>query len=442
MIGRGDVGFNEASKVWNGFVDAVPIGVWICKEEKNVVEALNASKECGFTIKGGGHNVGGLALREGALCISLEGMRDVVVDVDKKRVTCGGGCLGATVDGATSCLQNLYVAGMGLISTTGIGGLASGGGVGWLARKWGLAIDNVESVDMVLANGSVVKGVCETHEPDLFWGVRGGGSNFGVITSFTFRLVTVHHVGITTFVFEDKIDDAMEAYVSLCAGAADQVTALGFLSSESCLIDRFVVMVAWIPEEGVDEHDILSTLASLEAATTLLKGICAWSQTEVVPLVELQRRFDAGNVGGRRYFWKSRFLNSWDEVRAAIKVGKHCLTHGAPSQGCSVEFVPFGGAIARNRGIGCFGHRDAVMEMHSIAVWDEAALDAKYVSWSRTFGDMLGGGSAGGNINILGPSQRGPDASKLAYGPHWNRLLEVKRKYDPDNRFRCNHNIQ
>lgn len=440
-IARGEKGFEEAIRIWNAFVKVEPRAVWRCSSVADVVSALRWAKENGVVsvaVKGGGHNVGGLARgNSDSLCLSLEGMRDVVVDVQRKTVKCGGGCLASQVDGATA-VHGLYVAGLGLISETGVGGLATGGGVGWLARRYGLAVDSMQSVDMVLADGTVLEGVSEEHEPELFFAVRGGGSNFGIVTSFTFRLVAVHHVFVRTLVFEEHIDQAMDAYVSLCAAAPNQVTALGFLSSESNLIDRFVVMVAWIPEEG--SEDLVASEAAVKRASASMDDLCTFSMLDCMPLVDLQRRFDEGNRGGRRYYWKSKFLTSWEQVRDATKVAKQCLTQGAPSRGCSVEFVPFGGQIALNKNVGCFGHRDAVMEMHSICVWDDEASDAKCVGWSKAFGDRLGGGGAG-NINILGPSQRSVETTKLAYGAHWERLVQAKRKYDPTNLFSCNHNI-
>jgi FAD/FMN-containing dehydrogenase len=235
--------FSSLCVVWNSFVSRVPVAVLRCTSVEGVCDAVRHATKQGWdvAVRGGGHNVSGLALgaKDGAYVIDLSAMRGVHVDTKVQVAVCQGGCLAMDVDAATAP-HNLYVAGLGLISTTGIGGLAMGGGVGWLARKYGLAIDNIVSVDLVNANGELLRTVSESHCADLFFGVRGGGSNFGIVVSFTFRLVSVPYVAVRTVVFDTHMDKALSIYGDFVCGAADNITAYGFLSSCDNLLERLV----------------------------------------------------------------------------------------------------------------------------------------------------------------------------------------------------------
>lgn len=445
VLREGDAGFADAAAVWNGFCSRAVWGVAVCSSANDVANAVQfaRAKQLPIAVKGGGHNVAGLSqgVQDGSLVISLEKMKQITVDVERKRCVAQGGCTGAQVDSATG-KHDLYVAGLGLISTTGIGGLATGGGVGWLARKYGLCIDSIVGIDIVTANGEIISDVNQTNHPDLFFGVRGGGGNFGIVTAFQFKLVHVPFVVVRYLSFDSGHLKAMKTYGELLGTLPDKFTALGFLSSEDNLLERFLVVMCLIPDEG--EKDMEGAIAQITDASKTLKG-ASWEQTDVLPLHELQQKFDEGNRAGRRYYWKSQFvpsLQSFDAVSAAAVAA--VTQKDTPKQGCSVEFVHFGGQISRLAN-GCFAHRDVAFEMHSICVWDSKDGDESRIAWSRSFGEKISAALKAddlpGNVNILGPGQKSEAVTRRAYGKHFDRLREIKRKYDPDNVFRANHNI-
>lgn len=457
VLHEGDVGFKEATHIWNAFCSKRPWGVVMCSCAEDVARAVRFARQHHrpVAVLGGGHNVAGLALgghqeeeeeKERALVISLSRMRRTHVDAQSRTCWAEGGCLGRDVDGATGMQHQLYVAGLGLISETGIGGLATGGGVGWLARRYGMAIDSIEALDAVNANGDVVNGISRQNEPELFFGLCGATSNLGIVTRFHFRLVHVPFVAVSYLSFSSNHLNAMLTYGKVLPTLPDRVTALGFLSSEHNLLERFLIMVAIIPDEGETDMDkVLRELSEFEKKFCATSG-CDWSNTEVMPLYELQKKFDEGNRPDRRYYWKSQFLQNMDKFPQICEAVIHCVTHGAPKTGCSVEFVHFGGQIARGT-TGCFAHRNVALEMHSICVWDDPNGDEQRVQWSRHFGHAIAKVFAAneedlpGNINILGPGQRNESTTRKAYGEHFERLREAKRKFDPDNLFRANHNV-
>ncbi|MEO3430217.1 FAD-binding oxidoreductase [Pelagibius sp. CAU 1746] len=427
-------GYDEARHIWNGMVDRRPAMIVRCAGAADVATAVNFGRERDLLIavKGGGHNVAGNAVCDGGLMIDLSAMREVRADPEQRRARAGGGATWGDFDAETQVF-GLATTG-GLISATGVAGLTLGGGIGWLSRSYGLACDNLVSVDVVTAAGGRVRASAEENA-DLFWGLKGGSGNFGIATSFEFRLHPVGPLvfaGMTLYPL-DAARDMLIWFRDFMQQAPDALGGLaGFVTAPDGT-PAFALIGVYCGEPSQGE----AVLKPLREARRPLLDTFAPS-----PYRKIQTLFDASSPPGLRYYWKSSFLDSLPEEAVAVAVGR---AREFPSPNCKI-FVEFlGGAVSRiPREDAVFDHRDSPYNLLIIGGWDDPARDDICRAWVRqTWQAMRPFETEGVYVNYLGTeSDEGADRLAAAYGPgKYDRLVALKRKYDPANLFRMNQNI-
>jgi hypothetical protein len=439
----GDGAYEQSRMLWNGDIDRHPALIARCKRPAQVAEAIGLARRQGLelTVRGGGHSFGGLAICDDGLMIDLSRMNAVVVDPVARRAHCGGGATWADLDAATQG-HGLAVTG-GVVSHTGVGGLTLGGGMGWLTRKAGLSCDSLVSADVVLADGRIVTASAEEH-PDLFWALRGGGGNFGVVTAFEFAL---HEVGplAQLGLFFWAVDQGVEA-LRFCreyiAGLPDDAGVLlaglsappePFVPDEHQLCDGFALVVAtW---GSTEEHAEL-----VRPVREQMPGL--FDLVTPIPYTELQQMFDEGNEWGTYGYEKGLYVDDLSD--AVIEV----LVEHLPRKSSPLSFVPgfaLGGAFARaGDDDTAFGGRRSTRYAFSIAAICPAPelLEADR-RWVRAFWEALRphtGGPAG-YVNFMTEIEE--DRVRAAYGAaKYERLARIKADYDPDNLFHHNANIR
>lgn len=438
VLGPGDPEYDAARRVWNGTVDRRPALIARCHRAGDVAAALRYAVAEGLpvSVRGGGHNVAGTAVADGALLIDLAPMRGVRVDATAGLVTAEGGCLLGDLDAATTPYGLACPA--GVVSHTGLGGLALGGGYGWLARKWGLTCDHLEAAEVVLADGSIVEATGHSH-PELLWALRGGGGNFGVVTRFTLRLRPVGPVYLRRAVYPvAQAGPVLAAYQEFAEAQGADLHAVGTL--------RRATANTWVPA-GLDGRPALylSTAwfgdpAHGRAATEALHGALApaGAAEEVLSYAALQALGDTSEPHGHRYYTKSCYLTGLsaaaDELAAA--------TTEIPAPLSTIDFEFLRGAIAADSAESAFPNRDAPYICTASAHWTDAADDDRNAAWSRrTIGRLDSWRHDGVYVNY----QEGSGNSRAmdTYGgPRYRQLADVKGKYDPNNLFRGNQNIR
>ena len=431
--------YDVVRSVWNGMIDRRPAVIVRPTGTADVVAAVNFARdnELEVAIHGGGHNVSGNAVTNGGLMIDLSEMNGVHVDRRNRTVRVEGGATLGDVDHETQ-LHGLATA-FGVVSATGIAGLTLNGGYGYLSREYGLAADNLVSVDIVTADGQVRTANAEENE-DLFWAVRGGGGNFGVVTSFEFEL---HEVGPDVYgVFEVyRADDAQAMLEQFREWAPDAPREVGLILS-----------LAHIPEfEEFPEDNwgdpALIVVGEFRGDTEAADDVFAPLRGDVTPIVsfsgpmtheDLQKLFDADYPDGMRYYEKSLFLTELtDEViDIALRTNEE-----APSNMSTVDLWFLGGALADpEQDATTFWHRDKPYMLNFIAHWENPADDDANRTWARVWFDeteklSVTGGRYGNFPGFV------EDSTHLLFGENYDRLVEVKTKYDPGNLFHLNHNI-
>ena len=428
-----DPGYDEARAVHNGLVDRRPAVIVRARTAGDVVVALTLARRTGLevSVRGGGHNVAGRAVTDGGLMISLADMNDVAVDPERATVTAQGGATWAQLNAAAGA-HGLAVTG-GAVSTTGVAGLTLGGGLGWLMAKHGLAADNLVAVELVTAAGDVLEVDAVSH-PDLFWALRGGGGNFGVATSFTYR---VHPVGMVTGgLIAHPIEAAPELlrfYRQALAYASDDLTVFGGLvhapDGSGTKLAALVAFHAGDPEAAERE------LAPFKAF-----GSPLMVEVGPMPYPVMNSLLDGGFPDGALNYWISSFTKGLPDALIDTAVERFAST---PSPMTSMLFEHFHGAVTR---VGptetAVPHREPGWNLLIPSVWTEPARTEENIRWTRESFDALRPHlSTRRWLNYLGDDQ-GFDAIRAAYGPNYDRLREVKRRYDPDNVFRLNHNIE
>jgi len=432
--------YESARKIWNGMIDKRPAVIVRCSTTSDVVEAVNFAKNSGFplAVRGGGHNIAGNAVCNDGVVIDLSQMKSATVNPTTRRVTVEGGATLGDLDAATQ-MHGLATP-LGINSTTGLAGLTLGGGFGWLSRKYGMTVDNLESADVVTADGAVLH-TNATEHPDLFWALRGGGGNFGVVTRFEFRL---HPVGpdVLSGLLVYPLSEAksvLQQYRQFIEQAPDELTVWTVL--------RLAPPLPFLPSQ-VHGKGILALpliyVGNPKQGEPLIKplrtfGTLLGEHVGVQPYVAWQKAFDALLTPGARNYWKSHnFTRLKDELLDIVIKYMEKL----PSDQCETFFGALGGATARPApDATAYAHRDAKFVMNVHGRWENSAEDNACIAWARDlFNATAPFASSGVYVNFLTSDEE--DRVRSAYGPNYNRLAQVKRKYDPANLFCVNQNIR
>jgi FAD/FMN-containing dehydrogenase len=433
IVQPGDAAYDEARMVWNGMFDRHPAVIARCSSAADVVAAVNFARENDMVVavRGGGHSAAGTSTCDDGLVVDLSGMKSIEVDPAAKTARADAGLTWGEFDAATQ-EHGLAVTG-GRFSTTGIAGLTLGSGSGWLERKCGLTADNLLSVDIVTADGQL-RTASADENADLFWAVRGGGGNFGVVTSFEYRL---HRVGPTVMAGllvwpRPMALDVLRAFREFTEGAPENASAYAGLGTSP---DGVPIIVGILFHHGPTEEGeaLLQPLRSF--------GPPVADMVQPMPYTSAQQMLDALNPPGNRVYWKSAILRGIDDdvLEAIIAAAATCPS---PLSAALIEF--YGGATNR---VGvqdtAYPLRDATYALNAISAWTDPAQDQANIAWSQGLWEAMQPFSPGSvYVNFLGIGDEGDDRVKAAYGPNYARLAQIKATYDPQNLFRLNHNIR
>lgn len=437
LLRPGDDAFDAATSLWNGAIRRRPALIVRPASTGEVSAAVRFASRVGapVAVRSGGHNVAGLAMCDDGVVIDLSAMNSVNVDAERRLARAGGGATWGDLDRATQS-HGLAAPG-GLVSRTGIGGLTLGGGLGWMRRQHGLSCDNLASVEIVTADGEIRRASAEEN-PDLFWGIRGGGGNFGVVTEFVYRLYAIGPEVMFAFVFYPLEDgpEVLHGWRAFCDAAPEEVSSVVLCGTAPAaepfppeVQGRKFVAIAAVhsgpPEEGERVMQPLRTLS---------RPLCDFSARS--PYVEVQSAFDEDYPDGRRYYWKSLYLDRFDDaaIERVLELAASC-----PSPLSTVDVWQLGGAMARiGADATAFGPRDAPYLLGVEANWDDPADDETNRQWTRdACGRMSRFSTQTSYLNfepdLMAISQ--PESARR------DRLVRLKRRYDPDNLFRNNHAI-
>lgn len=435
----GDDGFEDAITIWNSRLQEYPSIVVQCGEPTAVVEGIEFAHEHGLelAIKGGGHDYAGHATCDDGLLIDLSPMDQVEVFPEQRRARAGAGATWADLDAAT---QEHGLATTGVtVSTVGVAGSTLGGGSGHLSRAFGLALDNVRSMEVVTPDGEV-RTASETEHPDLFWALRGGSGNFGVVTSFEYELHPIgpEVLGGQAMYLIDDAEDVLRFYREFTADVPDELTCYAFMIPIPPLED--------FPEELHGEPAIslvASYVGDLDAGREAVAPIASFGDPlfasfDPMPYTALQSMFDEGVPEGQRWYSKAQYV---DEITdAAIDTVAEYTTdlHGPLSM---VYFEPLGGAVGRvDSDETAFPHRDYPYSFHALCGWSDPADDEEMIAWTDAFHDAMSEHATEGvYVNLL--SGDDPERIPEAYADNFERLREIKQQYDPNNVLHATHNI-
>ena len=439
LIQPGDPGYENARKVYNGMIDKKPRLIAKCVDAADVIAAVKFGRASGLrvSVRGGGHNAGGLGIWDDALTIDLSGIKYVQVDPAAKTVRVGGGCTWGDVDHATHAF-GLAVP-TGIISTTGVGGLTLGGGLGHLTRGLGLTIDNLLSADVVLADGRFVVANAQENS-DLFWALRGGGGNFGVVTSFVFKAHPIDTVWAGPMFWDLKdAADVMRFYAEFISKVPDTVG--GWFAYmivppvplfPEALHLKNVAAIVWCCTGPAEEANrLLDPVRNFRKP--LLDGVGP------VPLPALNSLFDALYPPGLQWYWKADFVKDLPDAAIA----EHVKWGGQiPNMFSAMHLYPVNGAAHRVvKTDTAWSYRDAVFSQVIVGVDPDPANREKITNWARGYYDALHPYGAGGAyVNFM--MEEGEDRVRNSYRDNYDRLSKVKAKYDPENFFRVNQNIK
>jgi len=439
-IAPGDAGYDDARAVFNGMIDRRPAVIARCREVSDVVAVVDHARDNALplSVYGGGHGVTGSAVVDAGVCLDMRGMRAVVVDAEAATVRVGGGATWGEVDAATQ-EHGLAVTG-GRVSTTGVAGLALGSGSGWLERAFGFVCDNLLEAQVVTADGRIVI-ASESENPDLFWGLRGGGGNFGVVTEFTFRLHPLGPIvlgGMLLFPAE-KAAELVRFYRDFTTGARDEVgSGLAFITAppedfvpepvRGQPVIGIVCCYAGPVEEGEEAFRPLRELPYL--------GV---DLVQPMPYVALQQLLDPPNPKGMQNYWTADFFAELPDEAIDTLVS---LATTPVSPLTQLILIPGGGAIARvDEDAMAFGQRRAPFNMHYLSMWPDPADTERNIAYTRALAASMKPWTTGrAYLNFIGDEGRG--RVEAAFGAEkYARLADLKRTWDPTNLFRHNQNI-
>ncbi|MGD8868710.1 MAG: FAD-binding oxidoreductase [Gemmatimonadales bacterium] len=431
--------YDETRAIWNGMIDRRPGLIVRCSEAADVARAVKFGRdnELLVSVRGAGHNIAGNAVADDALMIDLSAMNGVKVDPANRTARVQPGATLGDVDAATQA--HALALPVGINSTTGIAGLTLGGGFGWLSRKYGLTIDSLISADVVTPAGQTLT-ASETENTDLFWGIRGGGGNFGVVTSFEFKLYPFGPEVLSGLIVHPFADagNVLREYRDFVASAPEELSVFTVL--------RKAPPLPFLPEE-VHGTEVLviaalyaGALADGERAMRGLREIGNPIADAIAPhqFTDFQAAFDPLATPGSRNYWKSH--NFAELSDGAIDL---ILEYGQklPTAQCEILVAHLGGAVQRVRSDAtAYAQRDAEFVLNLHTRWDDPAQDDECVSWARQLFDRFSDFASGGvYVNFMPEEER--DRVAAAYGANYERLVELKNKYDPENFFRLNQNI-
>ena len=431
-----DPDYDEARKLYNAMIDKYPRMIVKCRDVADVIHSVNFGREnkLPVAVRGGGHNGGGLGLCDDGLVIDLSGIKFVRVNTEKKTVRVGGGNVWGEVDHATHPFGLAVPA--GIISTTGVGGLTLGGGVGYLARKYGLTIDNLLEADMVLADGSFVT-VNKDRHADLFWAIRGGGGNFGIVTSFEFQAhpVSMVYAGPTLWPIE-KTNEVMEWYHDFLSKAPDELN--GFIAT-------LVIPGAPFPEHLHNKKFcgiVWCYCGDLDKAEDIFKPILAmnplFAHVGPMPYPTVQKLFDGMLPPGLQWYWRADFFN---ELGSQVRNLHFEYGSKIPTALSQMHLYPISGAAGRVPNDETpWAYRDAKYAGVIVGVDPDPANAGKITGWCKEYWNALHPYSSGGAyLNFI--MNEGQERIKASYKHNYDRLSKIKKQYDPDNFFRINQNI-
>ncbi|UKJ07781.1 FAD-binding oxidoreductase [Solitalea lacus] len=434
-----DVGYDEARQIWNAMIDRKPRLIARCKSPEDVVQAVKFGLQHNLliSIRGGGHNIAGNAVCDDGLMIDLSLMKSVVVDPNTRRAIVEPGCTLADFDKVAQA--HGLATPLGINSTTGVAGLTLGGGFGWLSRKYGMTVDNLLSANVVMADGNLVR-ASETENSDLFWGLRGGGGNFGIVTSFEFQLHPVGPnvlSGLIVFPF-DEAKSVLTQFARFTETMPNELNVwmvtrkappLPFLS-ENVHGKEIIALALCYLGDPVEGEKLIDPLRGF--------GTVLGEHIGVQPFTAWQQAFDPLLTRGARNYWKSHNFS-----RISEGVIDNIIEYASklPSSQCEIFIGTIGGQTAQVAPEAmAYSCRDANYVMNVHGRWESAPEDESCIAWSREFfAKTQPFASGGAYINFL--TQDEAERISFAYGSTYKRLVELKRKYDPMNLFRMNQNI-
>ncbi len=443
LLTPGDAGYNEVRQVWNGLIDRRPALIARCSGTADVIDAVNFARTHNLlvSVRGGGHNVAGAAVCDGGLMIDLSLMKGIRVDPERRTARAQPGVTWGDLDRETQ-IFGLAAPG-GVVSTTGIAGLTLGGGLGWLRSKYGLACDNLISVDLVTASGELIQASADENS-DLFWAIHGGGGNFGIVTSFEYRL---HPVGpqvmmcVVMYAAEDATT-ILPAWRDFMSQAPDEVSSQAYFWG--------IPAVEGFPQEIWNKPLLIITAMYAGAADEgerILAPLRQWATPVIdlsgqMPYTTAQTLFDPFLPKAQRYYYfKSTDLACLDDevINALIACGKE-----RPAPSVLLAIWHYGGAMQR---VGpnetAFRSRQTPFLFSVDAIWDDPAQNEQIIAWSRAQVTAMRPYSSGGlYVNFSGFGEEGEALVRAIYGENYDRLAQLKQQYDPTNLFRMNQNIQ
>ena len=436
----GDPNYDEVRKIWNAMIDRRPAVIVQCAEADDVSYAISFARENGLdiSIRGAGHNIAGNALCDNGVMIDFSTMRDVRVDTGKRCAYVEPGATLADFDEAVQA--HALATPVGINSTTGISGLTLGGGFGWLTRKYGMTIDNLVSADVITADGKKIR-ASENENADMFWAIRGGGGNFGVVTQYEFKLHPVGPeilAGLLVFPFE-QAKQVLTQYREFVESAPEELSVWAVL--------RKAPPLPFLPEVVHGKEVVLLAIfytGDITQGKKLIEPLRSFGAPHgehigAQPYTEWQRAFDPLLTPGARNYWKShnfKYLSD-DALNSMIEfAGK------LPTPQCEIFIGLIAGAANHvPTDAMAYAHRDAKFVLNVHGRWDEAAEDERCIAWARAFFEASAPySSAGVYVNFMTEDES--DRVTAAYGANYARLLQIKKEYDPENVFHLNQNIK
>ncbi|MBZ0299877.1 MAG: FAD-binding oxidoreductase [Anaerolineae bacterium] len=443
LIRPGDEVYDEARRVWNGMIDRYPALIVRCAGVEDVIAAVNFAREnhLRVAVRAGGHSVAGHATCDEGLVVDLSMMKHIQVDPAAHTARVQGGVTWGELDAATQ-VHSLATPG-GLVSVTGIAGLTLGGGFGWLRNKYGLSCDNLISAEVVTADGRVITASKDENQ-DLLWGLRGGGGNFGIVTTFEYQLHPVGPDVMFVFVLYDgtgeNLNKGLRFYRDFCKRVPDEASTIA-------VCGKVPPEPAYPAELHENPYVLFGGLYAgpVEEGKRVLQPLLDFGQplldySGIQPYVDAQKAWDADYPDGKRYYWKSLNLISLDD-HAIQRIANHARQQ--PSVHSTIDLWHIGGAVARvSAEASAFHGRQAAFLLSPEANWEDEADDKANIVWLRNFiADMAPFSDGSRYLNFAG-FQEEEEMMRKAFGSQYERLVALKNKYDPTNLFNLNQNIK